>query len=201
MKLMYNSRWLPYIGPLYVYLAPDLWIVKQVNLLSGGMRVVKIKDRNNPSPVNHEGGGDNWTIIDKDHDRMGLMKSGSIAMGAVCNLDTGTFIEGVLAMAGMMGKRTWTEPSIVSTQFSRPYVTNGQYGYVVKRQKTNVEIELKHNVRVRPLTTPTITLSKGGHLLVPMPIIKARLEASYGALCDPFAFQKHPKTGEEYVVL
>lgn len=201
MILMFSSRHAPYLGPLYIYNAPELWKITQVSLLSGGMRAQKLKEMYWPAPVNPEGGGQGWTIMDASHDRMGLMKTGSLAMGAFSNCPTQQFIDGTMALAGMMGRRVWTEPSMVSTQFSRPYVTNGQWGYVVKRSKGIIDLELRHNKRIKPLTTPAITLSKGGHLLVPMSLARVKLNAAHGTMCDPFAIKTEPKTGWEYIEL
>jgi len=193
MKLMFNQRYAPYLGPLFIEESTDLWMVKQVALLSGTMRMVKMtKDSKAMGTPWHELG-------ERDY-RIGLMKNGNLAMGALANCPLDQFIAGTLALARIAGKRTWTEPSFVSTQFSLPYVTNGHCGYVVRRRKLSLDLELRHNKRNHPITTPTITLSKGGHLLVPIQVIRAKLEAGSGILSDPFAI-KQDKNKQDYVEL
>lgn len=192
MKLLFNTRYTPYLGPLYVEDSLELWQVKQVALLSGTMRMVKLPRQDTSVTAWHElGSRDN---------RIGLMKNGNLAMGALAECPLEEFIAGTLALARIAGKRTWTEPSFVSTQFSLPYVTNGHCGYVVRRRKLSLDLELRHNKRNHPITTPTITLSKGGHLLVPISVIRAKLEAGGGILSDPFAI-KQDKNKLDYIEL
>jgi hypothetical protein len=194
----------PYLGPLYVCDVVDIWKVTQVSLLTGVVRVEKVlidRDPSRPSWMLHgmNPDGPGWNIIAPDQGNFGVMKSGSLAMRVVSDEPLDKFIRATLDLASISGKRVWTEPSMVSTQFSLPYVTNGTYGYVVRRDKRGITIELRHNKRLKPVCTPTISLSKGGHLLVPISWIRDRIDKNLGTLVDPFAAKKDKKTGKEYI--
>jgi hypothetical protein len=189
-----------------------LWKVTQASLLTGALKLVKspVSDFHGEATrptvaLAHTGNvlatkqSDSWHEIEEGHTQFGLMKNGNLAMRAYADASIDDFVKAVLSLATITGKRVWTEPSMVSTQFSLPYVTNGHLGYVVRRNKLGVSLELRHNRRLKAVCTPTISLSKGGHVLLPAGFVRERLVRNQGTLFDPFALKKDKKTGREYM--